>query len=349
MKHNNFICQICKKEFKYKKGLSKHLSYTHKIDLKEYYDSYIKKDNEGICPVCKKETNFRNFRDGYRKLCDLCINKSKFPSNKEYWIYHGFSEKESIKKCSKFQQEQSKKVKNRANCRSINYWIKAGLSEEEAINKVKEIQSTNSLNNFIKRYGKKKGKIKWKERQAKWQETLQNKPLKEKQRINSLKGITLENMIRKWGEIDGPEKYNDWKNAIIKNGNRSGSISHISQELFFILLKDIKDKNNVKFGKHNKEFYIKYKNKCYFYDFKYKNKIIEFNGDLFHANPKLYEDYDNPNPYNKNLTAKQIWNIDNIKMQLAKNKGYEILVIWESEYKKDKNSQITICKNFING
>ena len=56
-------------------------------------------------------------------------------------------------------------------------------------------------------------------RQIKWQTTLKNKSIDERNRINNLKGITLENMIRKWGEVDGPEKYMDWRFSYIKKWN----------------------------------------------------------------------------------------------------------------------------------
>jgi hypothetical protein len=60
-------------------------------------------------------------------------------------------------------------------------------------------------------------------------------------------------MIKKYGEIDGTERYDNWRHShrcIIKK-----SISKISQKLFFDILKNIEDKENVKFGDYNKEFF----------------------------------------------------------------------------------------------
>lgn len=346
MESHNYVCQICNKSFLYKNGLSKHLSYTHKIDLKDYYDKYMKKNKEGICPVCGKNTSFRSFKNGYTKLCKNCLNKSKFPSTVEYWIYHGYSREESIKKVSLFQQEQSKKVKNRVSNTTIEYWVHKGFSEEEAREKIKERQAVGRLDKFIERYGEIEGKKRWEQRQLKWQKTLNNKSIEERERINKLKGITLENMIRKWGIIDGTEKYNDWKTAV--RGHFQKSISDISQELFFKILDFIEDKENVKFGKHNKEFYVFANNRIYYYDFTYKNKIIEFNGDIFHANPKIYNDDDYPNPYNKKLLAKTIWELDDIKINVAKNLGYDVLIIWERDYKKNKKNELLKCLQFLN-
>jgi len=47
------------------------------------------------------------------------------------------------------------------------------------------------------------------------------------------------------------------------------------------------------------------------------------------------------------LTAKEVWDRDEIKLNLARNSGYEILVIWESEILKNKNEVINKCKNFL--
>lgn len=59
------ICEICSKEYK---NLGTHV-YIHNIIPKEYYDKYLKKENEGICPTCGKETKFINITAGYFKHC----------------------------------------------------------------------------------------------------------------------------------------------------------------------------------------------------------------------------------------------------------------------------------------
>lgn len=54
------ICKICGKECCDKlNSFGYHLSMTHKIKYKNYYDKYLKKDNEGICPICGKPTSWR--------------------------------------------------------------------------------------------------------------------------------------------------------------------------------------------------------------------------------------------------------------------------------------------------
>lgn len=59
------ICQICGKEIK----SNCHISKKHHISVKEYYDTYIRQQNEGYCPVCGKETSFISISHGYHTYC----------------------------------------------------------------------------------------------------------------------------------------------------------------------------------------------------------------------------------------------------------------------------------------
>ena len=70
------ICEYCKKDCA---ALGSHLKNSHNItNLKEYYDTFIKRENEGICPVCGKETTFRGLTKGYLTYCSSkCSNSAK--------------------------------------------------------------------------------------------------------------------------------------------------------------------------------------------------------------------------------------------------------------------------------
>jgi G:T-mismatch repair DNA endonuclease (very short patch repair protein) len=63
--------------------------------------------------------------------------------------------------------------------------------------------------------------------------------------------------------------------------------------------------------------------------------------------------YCNPNKYDfdylnvkKNKTTKEIWDYDKNKLYLAKKNGYNCIVIWESDYKKNKNIITEIINNY---
>ena len=82
-------------------------------------------------------------------------------------------------------------------------------------------------------------------------------------------------------------------------------------------------------------------------DLFYKGCIIEFQGDIFHANPLLFEYNTTPHPYNKTITAGEIWAIDAIRIDYYKSKQYNTLEVWESEWNNNKESTIAKCVNFL--
>ena len=83
----------------------------------------------------------------------------------------------------------------------------------------------------------------------------------------------------------------------------------------------------------------------YAYDFMFENKIIEFNGDYWHTNPKIYD----KNYVNKTtgLVAKDIWKKDANKRKYAEKKGYKIYTVWESDYKNNPKDTINKCIKFL--
>jgi very-short-patch-repair endonuclease len=173
----------------------------------------------------------------------------------------------------------------------------------------------------------------------------------------SMKGVfTLDWFIGKYGENEGSDKYKERCENIKKtthfktyNSTNKSNISKISQRLFNILYED-KSLNL----KSEKVYYqeLNHEHACSTgrnFDFVVLNrkKIIEFNGDKFHANPTIYKPNDNPNPYLPDLKASQIWTDDANKNQTAKDNGFDVLVIWETEFKNNELNTIEKCKQFL--
>jgi hypothetical protein len=129
--------------------------------------------------------------------------------------------------------------------------------------------------------------------------------------------------------------------------------SKISQDLFYKILEiyDISDKDKVYFATHNSEFKLgKKEGGVWLYDFTdIKNKkIIEFHGDMFHGNPNKYKPSDYPHPFRKNVTAQEMWGKDKRKYDVAIGEGFEVLVIWDSEYRwGNKQEVINKCVKFL--
>jgi hypothetical protein len=61
------------------------------------------------------------------------------------------------------------------------------------------------------------------------------------------------------------------------------------------------------------------------------NKIIEFNGTYSHADPRKYK----PDDKIWSKIAKNIWKTEKIVLEQLRKQGYEILVVWELDLKKD--------------
>lgn len=72
-----YICGICGKRVG-SRGLPNHLRYKHSISLKEYYDKFYKKEDEGFCQTCGKPLPFKGISIGYNRFCsNSCIRKNK--------------------------------------------------------------------------------------------------------------------------------------------------------------------------------------------------------------------------------------------------------------------------------
>jgi hypothetical protein len=72
------------------------------------------------------------------------------------------------------------------------------------------------------------------------------------------------------------------------------------------------------------------------YDVKHKDCIIEFNGDYWHANPKIYSSVDKI----RGKLASEIWKRDAKKLATAEEAGFRILVVWESDYLENRETTI---------
>ena len=78
-----YTCLICNSNFDTIKNLSNHLRFKEKIQIKEYYDTYLKKPNEGIC-TCGKPTKFSCLEYGYKHHCSYkCSNSDKEVQKKQ--------------------------------------------------------------------------------------------------------------------------------------------------------------------------------------------------------------------------------------------------------------------------
>ena len=377
-----FICPESKRSFDSVKGLAIYLSKTLRYNHQEYYDKYIN-HRESDCYFCGKKGKFITVGKGYRNLCDdeECVKKS-FKSNsvhciryrkmcsiedaeiifknlnidtlekrtiafdkiketnpdfhkensgncKEYYLKRGYSKDEAIMKAREAMDNIHKKtsIKKKKNYEfykdSYNtnkeFYLKRGFTEDESIKMQIERQTTFSKEKCITNHGEEAGLDIWRARQDKWMHTLDQKSDEEKIEINRKKLFN------------------------------HGGFSKISQELFWRIFEKF-SKNNIKFEELNGEAirYDKINKKHYKYDYiDFSNKrVIEFNGDFWHCNPIKYnEDHDHKI---MKITAKEIWYKDKLKNDWISNRGFEVLIIWESDYRNNPQQTLDKCIEFIN-
>ena len=76
------------------------------------------------------------------------------------------------------------------------------------------------------------------------------------------------------------------------------------------------------------------------------NKAIEYNGTIWHADPRFYKPDDFLIQTHK--TAQELWNNDYEKQLLCESNNIKLLVIWEYDYINKKDETLEKIQNFIN-
>ena len=155
-------------------------------------------------------------------------------------------------------------------------------------------------------------------------------------RKEAAKGLhTLNWYNEKYGELDGPIRYQQHVDRML-SGTK---ITHVHSKISLSLFNDILlcgNFDDAEFAGHPKEKmfrlsepYAKRMGQSrIFVDFVFENKIIEFQGNYWHK-----------------LTKQK----DDIRKEFLKSLGYDVLFIYENEYKADKIREVDKCVRFLNG
>ena len=219
------------------------------------------------------------------------------------------------------------------------------------------LSRASTRDNFIKRYGKNTGERKWNE-YCKLQSYAGSSKEYYQEMYGDIKGLemwddlcrrksnTLSTFIDRYGAEEGTKRFQSY------NDNRFTFHSGISQELFIELSKTAPILDNIYYATKDGEYsvYDSENNIIYFYDYVdyTTKKCIEFNGDIFHGNPAIYKSMDCPNPYNKKLKCLDIWNYDKLKIEcINRERKIDVLVVWESDYRKDPDRVVAECIKFL--
>ena len=175
---------------------------------------------------------------------------------------------------------------------------------------------------------------------------------------NKSRACTKENFIKRHGEEDGLKRWDAYVARqietksepywVAKYGEEEWAAhckrlrpksqlgySHISQAAFSQLTGMISAK--VWYATHGGELRIDSEDHSYFYDCCIPDAkvVVEFQGDMWHANPAKYQPDDHPHIHRPDITSADIWNYDEHKRKIAEEQGYRVLYLWESDYRKD--------------
>ena len=325
--HNTFvICVEC--NTKHPQITHTHLKKAHGITLKEYVSKHHLTKDDLYC---------LNVRELRKVTLENMIKKYGETEGNNRWNQY----KEKQAHSNSFEYKQQKYG-----------WTK---EQYDAYNN----KRASTKDNFIKRHGENEGTARW-EKYRKTQsyagvaeEYFIEKygavegPLKFKE-VCALKVNTLDTFIQRHGEIIGKEKWerlSDQRSQYIRQSN-------LANELFNMILNKLPEEihSNVFFDLKNSEYFFAKKGyKTVFVDFfiASSKKVIEFAGDYWHGNPEVYE----PNFYNpqaKSLAKDLYQKTIERNLLLESIHGCKVLLVWENEYKKNKEEILGKCLKFLN-
>lgn len=222
-----------------------------------------------------------------------------------------------------------------------------------------------TLENLIAKYGGEEGTTRWESYRNKqamsnsfeYKRDKHGWTKEEFYKFNKSRAVTLDNMVAKYGEKEGTERYYDYcerqayttteeyfvKTYGLDDGARrfanftrarvkgatNNSISQVEQELYDTIKHLSQDMVQQFILEHDNN-----RSKGYDIASVSNRKIIEFNGTYWHCDPRFYDaDYVNTQI---GLTASEVWERDANKRNIAMNNGYEVFVVWESDWRLNK-------------
>lgn len=301
------------------------------------------------CKCCGKDIMYDNTNIHITKTHNIQINGKSFQTVKTV-----NNVKYKLMVCQQCLLEKFPNIKNLS--RIFNVMCDAtqfAFDIPQEISQTAKRKYALSEETFIKKYGEVEGRKRWESYLKKQAETntyeykhkIFNMTEDEFKQYNLSRAVTLNNLIRKYGEEEGKKRWYEYIN------NRSKPYSKISQECFRKIDDIIGYKYFSMFYSKNTEKCVIIDNRMNFLDYYIPelNICIEFNGDMWHGNPNIYKDSDYCNPFYPNLTAKDLREKDYIRYKkLEELYNIHTYVIWEGEYKSKSFDIKTFLKSFIN-
>ena len=74
--------------------------------------------------------------------------------------------------------------------------------------------------------------------------------------------------------------------------------------------------------------------------------IIEFYGDYYHCNPRMFTDPDKVNTTLR-MTASEKWKYDRRRLACFLALGYKVLIVWESDWRSNPQKVLARVRGFM--
>lgn len=267
--------------------------------------------------------------DDYKKICSMTVAVT------EKSLINKWGEELGKQKWNEYREKQS--LTNKFEYKKEKYnWTKKQFDD---FNKSRAV----TLKNLQNKYGDELGQQYFNEYVSKQRITKSRQYMIDKygeertNEINQSKTQTLSNYVKRLGEKEGLKQYE------IMISHHKNYFSKISQKFFNELDEFISKKYTTYYATKNKEYGVNLKNNEYVrldYFILELNICIEFNGTYFHADPRIFNENDCPNPHNTVLTAKEIWENDKIRYKKLKQlRNIDTIIVWENDYNNGINIQ----------
>ncbi len=243
-------------------------------------------------------------------------------------------QREKMDKTWKSKSRIEKMLLHRSYPSEIKHWTNKGLSEDEAKIKVSEFQQRASLCQNNEKTREKKSKLCSGPSNPMSIESIANRhgvSIEEARRLTpayNRKG-TLHPLFGKSHTIEAREKIA--RNVPQTRFNRSKAEDELAGELRSLGLQIVQ---NVGILTYNVDILVG------------DNFIVEYYGDLWHCNPHKYSSEDHVKMIG--MKARERWDIDAKRCENLLAAGYNLIVVWESDWKSDRQTQITRVTNATN-
>lgn len=264
----------------------------------------------------------------------------------DFWLIRGYTLQEAIAKVSEKQKANGQKIRDKYTLEErrkfstscLEYYLDRGYTLQEAKELRSKRQATFSLEKCVERHGEERGKEVFEDRQERWQASLRDKPQEEIDDMHRRQGITLENYINKYGKELGEKKYAVWLEEYSLRLKRNGMAKYSQESIIFFksfVPNEILERSD--YGE--KEHLLVTNNKIYFFDFRFKNVLIEYHGYIYHANPDAVNLDEWKSPFG--LTGRESVKKDAEKRKTAEEQGFKVFEVYSNDSVDTKRFKIS--------